>query len=61
MEYRITYHTAEPVFGEVVVSKLMAVHAMIDYCNKWHLTIVKIESRDTRRQKWALTGITQGD
>ena len=62
MQYRITYLAAsEAPIETIIVSHMLALHALIDYANKWQAAIVSVEERASRRGKWTPTTITQND
>ena len=60
MQYRITYIQDGAREAEtIIVSGLRAVHALIDYANKWGDTILSVEDRARYARTWKLTTITQ--
>jgi hypothetical protein len=64
MQYRITYldraHGAT-VAETIIVSGIRAVHALIDYANKWDDQILSVEERASRTRAWKSTSISQQD
>lgn len=63
MQYRITYlaHDAKIADTMIVAGNIRAVHALIDYANKWDDQIISIEQRESRTRAWQPTNITQQD
>ena len=62
MQYRIIYFISPTATAEIIiVDNILAVHAMIDYANKWNGKIFLIECRNVGAHKWNSSGITQND
>ena len=60
MQYRITYRdTTSKNTETIIVGGIRAVHALIDYANRWHDEIILIEERERRTRTWKTTTITQ--